>query len=101
MHRSFYAISWFVLAFTVYFTIFFAFPWGVFSSLPLLNRKNLNNWTVCYEVQNFRLSKGSKNIVSCPSETEILFPCLTERAKSKDIAHGAIIQVSTIAECQG
>ena len=42
-------------------------------SLPKY-RKNLNNWTVCYEVQNSLLWKGGKNTAKTrplpPSETE-------------------------------
>ena len=72
--------------------------------LPLLvrYRKNLNNWTVCYEVQNSLLWKGTKTQQKHgpfpPSETEKKQKFLdhTRRGKSNDIAHLPIIQIFTV-----
>ena len=64
--------------------------------------KNLNNWTVCYEVQNSLLWKGGKkhgkNTAPSPPprpKKKQKFLDLTRRGKSNDIAHRPIIQVST------
>jgi len=58
---------------------------------------------VCYEVQNFLLWNGGKkhgkNTAPFPLPREKKkqrFLDLTERGKSNDIAHGSIIQVSTV-----
>jgi len=71
-------------------------------------RKNLNNWTVCYEVQNSLLWKGGKDT----AKTRPLSPLrdrkkkkkfldLTRRGKSNDIAHRPIIQVFTVSKWFG
>jgi len=49
------------------------------SSYQTAYRKNLNNWTVCYEVQNSLLWKGGKNT----AKTRPLSP-LRERKKTKN-----------------
>jgi len=71
--------------------------------MPSKYRKNLNNWTVCYEVQNSLLRKGgkkhSKNTAPFPTprqKKKQKFPDLTRRGKSNDIAHRPIIQVFTV-----
>ena len=58
---------------------------------------------MCYEVQNFLLWNGgekhSKNTAPFPfprQKKKQKFLDLTERGKSNDIAHGSIIQVSTV-----
>ena len=67
-------------------------------------RKNLNNWTVCYVVQNSLLWKGGKK----HSKSTAPFPPprqkkkqknldLTERGKPNDIARRPIIQVFTVS----
>ena len=66
-------------------------------------RKNLNNWTVCYVVQNSLLQKGgkkhSKNTAPPPlpsQKKKQRFRDLTERGNPDDIAHRPIIQVFTV-----
>jgi len=57
---------------------------------------------VCYEVQNFLLWNGEKNTAKTQpfplprQKKKQKFLDLTERGKSNDIAHGSIIQVSTV-----
>jgi len=71
--------------------------------LGLDYRKNLNNWTVCYVVQNSLLWKGgqkhSKSAAPFPlprQKKKRKFLDHTERGKSNDIAHRPIIQVFTV-----
>jgi len=67
-----------------------------------MSTENLNNWTVCYEVQNSLLWKGgekhTKNTAPFPPprQKKTKFLDLTRRGKSNDIAHRPIIQVFTV-----